>query len=130
VTPTRVRVDQSALLDFAFDLDSAGRPALYPTGAIHLGRASGLGRTTAPFDSITVAPTGGYEFDSALVVGPDSVVLVRSRPTPCLVTGVTVSLYAKLRVLGVDEAARRLDFAILVDQNCGYLGLSPGLPTR
>ena len=38
---------------------------------------------------------------------------------------------AKLgRVLGVDATARRLNFEILVDQNCGYRGLEPGLPKQ
>src|SRR5438034_364740 len=81
-------------------------------------------------------PTGGYEFDSALVVRPDSVVLVRARPITC-VTGITVSLYAKLQVLAVDTSAaaragggRRIDLKILSDQNCGYRGLEPGLPKQ
>lgn len=126
----RVRTDQSTLLDFAFDFDSAGHAALYPTGAIHLGTASGLQRTSAAFDSVALAPTGGYVLDKATVVDTvGAVVLVRSRPTTC-VTGLTVALFAKLRVLGVDTTARRLDFEILADQNCGYLGLLPGLPTQ
>src|SRR2546426_9403270 len=49
-----------------------------------------------------IAPTGGYKFDSALVVRADSVVLVRARPLTC-VTGITVSLYAKLQVLARSE---------------------------
>ena len=44
--------------------------------------------------------------------------------------GATVSLYAKLRVLRVVSTAKRLDMEILVDQNCGYRGLQPGLPTQ
>jgi len=30
----------------------------------------------------------------------------------------------------VDTTARRLDFEILVDQNCGYRGLELGLPQQ
>ncbi len=43
---------------------------------------------------------------------------------------VTVFLYAKLRVVAIDTTARRIDFRILVDQNCGYHGLAPGIPTQ
>jgi hypothetical protein len=126
-----VRVDLSPLFDFAFDFDSLGRAVLLSTYAASptFGRQSALQRTTAPFDSITIAPTGGWNFDSTVVVGPDSVVLVRGRPTTC-VTGITVSLYAKLQVLGVDTAAKRLEFEITADENCGYRGLAPGLPTQ
>jgi hypothetical protein len=125
----RVRPWQSTAFDFAFDFDTSGHPALFPTGAIHLGAASGVQDAKHAFDSVTVAPASGYMLDSALVVDTGKVVLVQSRQQVC-VTGLTVSLYAKLRVIAVDTTARRLDFAILVDQNCGYLGLLPGLPTH
>ncbi len=123
-----VRTDQTTQLDFAFDFDSLGAPALFPTGAIHLGLSSGLQRSTTAFDAIKLAPTGGYVFDKPLALDTGTVVLVRSRPTPCV--GTTVSLYAKLRVLGVDSTARSLRFEILVDQNCAYRGLEPGLPKQ
>ena len=125
----RVRTDQTTALDFAFNFDSTGRPALFPTGALHLGLLSGLQQTTQAFDSVKLAPTGGYVFDQPMVVDAGTVVLVRSRPTTCLF-GATVSQYAKLRILGVDSTARRVDFQILVDQNCGYRGLEPGLPKQ
>src|SRR5438034_8689686 len=32
----RVRTDLSTVFDFAFDVDTAGRPVLLPTGAMHL----------------------------------------------------------------------------------------------
>ncbi len=124
-----VRTDQTTALDFAFDFDSLGAPALFPTGAINLGLLSGLQRSTTAFDAIKLAPTGGYVFDKPLALDTGTVVLVRSRPTPCTF-GATVSLYAKLRVLGVDSTARSLRFEILVDQNCGYRGLEPGLPKQ
>jgi len=124
-----VRVDQTTALDFAFDFDSLGAPALFPTGAINLGQLSGLQRSTMTFDAIKLAPTGGYIFDKPIALDTGTVVLVRSRPIQCTF-GTAVSLYAKLRVLAVDSTARRLDFATLVDQNCDYRGLEPGLPKQ
>jgi hypothetical protein len=124
-----VRTDQTTVLDFAFDFDSIGEPALFPTGAINLGVLSALQTSATGFDAITLAPTGNYTFDKPIALDTGTVVLVRSRPTLCLF-GATLSLYAKLRVLGVDSTARRLDFEILVDQNCGYRGLEPGLPKQ
>ena len=127
---SRVRIDQSLALDFAFDYDSATRKAsLLTTGALKLGSGSGLQRTTTAFATITLAPTSGYGYDSALVVDTGNVLYVASRPQTC-VFGAVVPLYAKLRVLELDTIARRLDFEILVDQNCGYRGLAPGLPKQ
>ena len=68
-------------------------------------------------------------FDQPLAVSAGTVAIVRSRPTNCLF-GVTVSLYAKLLVVAIDPTARRIDFRIMVDQNCGYRGLAPGLPSQ
>jgi hypothetical protein len=39
-----------------------------------------------------------------------------------------VPKYAKLEVLSFDEAARTVTFRILIDENCGFKGLEPGLP--
>ncbi len=125
----RVRTDQSGVFDFAFTFDAQRRPVLLPTQPLGLGTFSSLQRATASFDAITTAPTSGWQLDSGVVADTGAVVLVSSRPLTCF-TGVTVSLYAKLRVLTVDTTGKRLDFAILIDQNCGYRGLQPGLPTH
>jgi hypothetical protein len=126
---TAVRIDQTVSLDFAFDFDSMGHPAFYPTGALRLGTGSGIQRTTTGFDAITLAPTGGYTLDKPVVVDTTAVLYVASRPITCLF-GVTSPLYAKVRVFKVDTLAKRVDFLILVDQNCGYRGLAPGLPNQ
>ena len=124
-----VRTDLSTLFDFAFDFDSTGKPALYPTGAMNLGQASGLQQSTLAFNAIKLAPGSGYVLDKPLEVDTGTVVIVRSRPSACLF-GSTVYYYAKLHVLGVDTTARSLEFEILVDQNCGYRGLEPGVPKQ
>ncbi len=123
-----VRTDTTVSLDFAFDFDSAGRPRLLPTAALHLGTASGLQPTTTAFAAIALAPTGGYILDTAVTADSGKVFYAVSRPIPCLIG--SVPLYAKLHVLSVDTAARRLNFEILVDQNCGYRGLALGLPKQ
>src|SRR6266487_3724704 len=117
--------------DFAFDIDTAGRAVLLPSGALRLGRGAGVQISAAPFDSIRLAPGGGYQLDSAVVVDSGSVAILHSRPVTCNIgLSAGYAYYAKLQVLRVDSAARRLDFQILVDQNCGYRGLEPGLPRR
>lgn len=130
-----VRTDDPSIdgFDFAFDIDTAGRAVLLPTGALRLGRASGIRLSTTPFDSILVAPSGGYQLDSAVVVDSNSVAILHSRPSVCSF-GISVVYYAKLHVLRIDATSgpngRRIDFVILTDINCGYRGLEPGLPRR
>jgi hypothetical protein len=129
-----VRTDQTVDgFDFAFDIDTAGRPVLLPTGALRLGRASGIQLTTTLFDSILVAPSGRYQLDSAVVVDSNSVAILHSRPSACSF-GISVVYYAKLHVIRIDTTSapngRRIDFEILTDINCGYRGLEPGLPRR
>ena len=124
-----VRTDQTAAFDFAFDLTPAGDPVFLPTGPLGLGEASGLQVSPEPFDSIALAPTSGYVYDSATAAHAGAELLVQSRVTTCSYGG-RASYYAKLRVLAVDLAQRRADFEILVNTNCGYRGLEPGLPTQ
>ena len=129
-----VRTDQSPTgFDFAFDIDSTGRPVLLPTGALGLPRASGIQRTLHAFDSVTVAPTGSYQSDSAVVVDSSAVMILHSRPLICSY-GIQSIYYAKLHVLAIDTTSgpngRRIDFEILTNINCGYRGLEKGLPKR
>ena len=120
--------------DFAFDIDTAGRPVLLPTGALRMGRASGIQLSTTPFDSIRFAPNRNYQLDSAVVVDSNSVAILHSRPQGCSFTSAAFVFYAKLHVLAIDTTSgangRRIDFEILTDINCGYRGLEPGLPRQ
>ena len=126
-----VLIENGAGFDFAIDLDSAYRPVLKPTGALRLGRLSGVQASPLPFDSIRFAPAGGFQVDSAVTVDVGRTAIIHSRPTGCnLGLAAVYYFYAKLLVLKVDSATRRIDIRILVDQNCGYRGLEPGLPSR
>jgi hypothetical protein len=126
-----VRTDAASTFDFAFDIDTAGRALLLPTGALKMGQQSGLQRSTQKFDSIKYAPTGGYNLDSAQVLNDSTVLIAHSTLVTCSF-GVSTYYYAKLHVLAIDTTSgpngRRLKFVILVDLNCGFRGLQEGLP--
>ena|SRR5438128_1565112 len=124
-----VRTDVTTAYDFIFNIDAADRALLLPTGAVGLGKQSGIRLESAAFDAITDAPTSGYVDSTAVAIDSGSVAVIRSRPTQCTF-GAIVFLYAKIEVLKIDRVARRLDFRILADLNCGYRQLQPGLPTR
>jgi hypothetical protein len=129
-----VRTDR-APFDVAFDLDTAGRALLLPTGALDLvgpgGVGSGVFKSTLAFDSIKVAPGSGYQDTVAVELAPDDVAVIRSRPIRCIqYFAVDYFFYAKLRVLAVDLTDRRMDLEVLANTNCGYSSLEPGLPRR
>jgi hypothetical protein len=127
--PQVVRTDQTTGFDFAFNIDTLGQPMLVPGGALGLPKDAGLLRTGSTFESITQAVTEGYILDKPLVIVVGTVAFARSRVQTCL-DGSKVSLYAKLRVLALNYGTRTITFQILVNQNCGYLGLAPGLPSQ
>lgn len=124
-----VRTDLTSQFDFAFNIDVLGHPVFLPTGALGLPKGAALQVVTTPFDSITIAPGGGWVTDTAVAADSGNVLVARSQLTTCPF-GAAVFLYAKLQVLRVDTIARRVDFEVLANQNCGYRGLEPGLPRR
>jgi hypothetical protein len=124
-----VRTDFSTAFDFVFNLDTAGHALLLPTGAVGLGKQSGIRIESGSFDAVTEAATTGYADSTAEQVDVGTVAVIRSRPTQCSF-GAVVYQYAKLQVLAIDPLARTISFQILADQNCGYRGLQPGIPSR
>jgi len=128
IGPQIVYADRSIVFDFVFNIDS--QPALLPSGAFPgLQKTSGLQKSNTSFGNLTDAPRDGYVVDRALPISAGTVALVRSRSQICP-DGSTFSLYAKLHVLAIDLTARTMQFEVTVDQNCGYLELTPGLPTH
>jgi hypothetical protein len=121
-------IQDGGSFDFAIDLDSVWQPLVLPTGALKMGRSSGAQTSSLPFDSIRVAPTGGFQLDSAVRVNAGERAIVHSRATLCTFQ-IPAVFYAKLQILSVDTLARRVTFKILVDTNCGYRGLEETIPS-
>jgi hypothetical protein len=124
-----LRTDQTTSFDFAFNITPAGQAVLLPTGALGLGRGSGIQVQGVAFDSVKTAPTGVYADTVPVPVDSGTVAVAHSRATQC-VFGAVVFYYGKVQVLAIDTVARRIDLRVLVDQNCGYRDLEPGLPRR
>jgi hypothetical protein len=123
-----IRTDKSSGYDFLYDVDSVLGPAFYPaevTGVIPPSSANpGLMISTTPFDSIKTAKSNGYITDAPIAVDSGTVLYLRSLVT----CGIGVPLYGKLEVMSIDSVARTLTFRVMVNQNCGYRDLQPGLP--
>lgn len=120
------RTDRTSVFDFALDIRADNlkdtSAVLLPRGALGLYVDGGLQVTQQAYDSITIAPTSGYQDTAAVVVKAGTVVLAASRSQTCNF-GLVKPLYAKLHVMTVDPVARSVTFAIVTDPNCGYRSL-------
>ncbi len=123
---------QTGGFDIAFDIDDEGRALIFTTGALGLSVKSGIQMADRAFGDIVIAPLEGYELDSALVVGVDSVFIVRSRPASrgCVFFLGQLPRYGKFQVLDVSLETRQITLENLVNVNCGYRSLESGIPTR
>ena len=123
-----VRTDLSAAYDFLYDVDPDDGPTLYPaevTGVIPPSSSNpGLQFADVAFDSILSARSNGYITDAPIPVDSGSVLYLRSLVT----CGLGVPYYGKMEVLSIDTVAKTLTFLVMVNQNCGYRDLDPGLP--
>lgn len=123
-----VRTDRSSSFDFAFDIVD-GQAQLLPLKFLGVSSNSGLNPgvqfTSIPFDSIRTAEKNNYITDSAVVVRPGDVLFARSR---LVCTSLSVPQYGKLEITALDTVTRTVRFRYLVNNNCGYTSLQPGLP--
>lgn len=118
----------SSTFDFAFDIDSTGQARMYPAGALGLSRDAGLQLLDRTFDAVHRAPDTGFLTDSAIAVAQDNVFVARSRVSSAYCVYVAVPRYGKFHILAIDPTARSITLEALVDLNCGYRGLEPGIP--
>jgi len=121
-----VRTDRSSGFDFAFDIqvdtarDTIG--VFLPRGTLGLYTSGGLQVTTQAYDSITTAPTTGYQDTLPVTVKVGTVVLAASIEQTCP-NGQVEPYYAKLQIDTLDLVNRKVVFAITSDPNCGYRSL-------
>jgi hypothetical protein len=123
-----VRTDRSSSFDFSFDVvDGEGRllPLKFLGVTSNTGLNPGLQFTSIPFDSIRTAEKNNYITDSAVVVKPGDVLFARSR---LVCTSLGVPQYGKLEITALDTTTRTIRYRFLVNNNCGYSSLQPGLP--
>ncbi len=134
--PLRLGIDLAAYnFDFLYRIDATAGPQFVPYGALApstdntstSGRA-GFIETATPFDAIREGEQVGYSVDEPVALAVGKTFYVRSGlPNGCYLG---IPYYGKMEVISFDPAARSVRFRILVDINCGYRGLEPGLPEK
>ena len=127
-----VRLDFFPSFDFAYHIDESGKHSFLPydliTGSQRTSGNPGLQPTDTPFEAIDVAQQLGYTVTDTVPAVPGQVYYVRSEVSSGCAFG--TPFYAKMQILALDDSARAVRFQILNNVNCGYRGLTVGLPTR
>lgn len=127
-----VRLDQNTTADFAYQVTPDGRHILLP-GAL-IGQAGtggvdpGMQAVDSAFDSLTYARSSGYLSADTVEIGVGTVLYLKGRIAPTCYYGYPT--YGKVEVLLFNDSTRAMQFRVLVNGNCGYKSLEPGLPTR
>ena len=125
-----VRTDQTVDFEFAYNVrrleDGSFQRVFLPRAAVGITGTTanpGLQRREETFDNITRAPSNGYVSDSAVAVAVGDRFVVRSR---VICASLGVPKYGKLEIISFQDSL--VTFQVLVDNNCGYKDLLPGLP--
>lgn len=138
ITLAEVQIFRSNSWDFVFDLGPDSSYGLGTTGdtiAVLLPRAymgfqedGGLLWSTVGFDSVQVAPTTGYEKTKPTRIRSGDTIIATSRDQQCNFSQI-YPRYAKLFIESIDLASRSAVIVVIIDPNCGYRGLTSGIPT-
>ena len=128
-----VRIDQGAAFDFAFNIDAGGQAVFIPLAVLGLGVQSGTNagflKVDQTFEEILTAPLNGYVTADTVKIAVGERYVVRSR---VVCSGLGLPKYGKIEITAIDPAptARTVTFRVLTDDNCGYRGLEPDIPTN
>ena len=125
-----IRTDLSAGFDFAFDIvPGSEAPVLLPRSALGFPTEGallpGLQLREELFDAITEGLTNGYVTADTIAVAVGERYIGRSR---VICSALGVPKYGKFEILEIDAIERSITIQGLVNENCGYIGLEPGLP--
>src|SRR3954468_15697341 len=127
------KVDGNFNFDIAFDLDSANNVVIYTQrfvgSQLIAGHAVGLLPTSQSFDAVTSAPTGGFKYDSAMVLPLHETLLVDVVDPTCSVLSILgPNIKAKMEIDSINTQRRMIFLHVLVDPNCGFHSLVQGTP--
>ena len=133
-TPVRPQLVGAGTTNFevAFDISPNNEVLLMPARTLVAAAPAtvysvGLQKSALPFESITRAPDQGYIRDSVLTAQQGDVYIVQLVHSGCTFLE---PVYAKMSIDSVVVAERRLVLSVMVNRNCGFRGLTPGLPSN
>jgi hypothetical protein len=119
------RVDQTNQWDFLYFVTAEGTHQLVPFGALADSLTdSGLQQVSESFEGLGEAPSEDYTIDVPIPISEGDVLAARSRADPN--SFIVCRRYAKIEILEIDVAEKRLTFRALVNPNCEDFVLIPG----
>lgn len=114
--------------DVAFDVDAAGHVVLVPPKLVTAGQLiprTGFQTSSTLYDSLTAAPGGTYQADSAFRVAVGQTVVVQAQGILC---SVAAPFYAKLVIDSVNSTTGAIYLRARIDPNCGFKSFAAGRP--
>ena len=133
-TGALVRIDPTWQFDLAFDMDDFGFVTVRSVKAVasELSSVNRVGfrlDSVHPYDEITVAPTSGFAYDTSVVLLGGRVLLIDVIDPSCQGRSfLGFNIRAKLKVDSIDIPKKSITFRMLRNPNCGFKGLTEGLP--
>jgi hypothetical protein len=126
------RIELGDEFDFAFDFSDGDTAILIPGQVLGIPIESGVQPMDRAFDDILMAPIDEYIEDSIMSVDVGTVFAGRSRLAPDFCSAFLGALprFAKFEVLAIDRVEGKITLKYLVNFNCGYRSLEPGLPEQ
>ena len=126
------RMELGDEFDFAFDFGDGDTAIMIPGQVLGIPVESGVQPMDEAFDDILIAPLDEYIEDSIMSVDVGTVFAGRSRLSAdfCSTFVGALPRYAKFEVLAIDRVEGKITLKYLVDFNCGYRSLEPGLPEQ
>ncbi len=118
--------------DIAFDIGADGKVIILPANKVVpqapvTSAPVGFLKLTAVYDQLALAPDKGYVTDSTYTMAIGEALLVRVVGASCYYGE---PYYAKLGIDSIDVTRRRIVFRSLINRNCGYRSVAPGVPTN
>lgn len=131
------RVDGNANFDVAFDIDATGNAVIYPlkliVSSIGGDRPVGVRKVAGTFASITEAPTGVYQQDSAVIAAKGDVIVIESNrgaSSDICAFNISPNIYTKVLIDSVDTVTHTVTLQTVLDPNCGFRSFATGIPTK
>lgn len=127
-----VRVDGSFNFDIAFDFDGTGKVVILPQKLVGTpisgSRTVALQRISGSYESVLLAPTNGWQLDSAVTLVPGEVLGVRMTSASCAYQ-MSTDMFAKLVVDSVKTGGLIFGRG-LINPNCGFRSFAEGIPEK
>ncbi len=114
--------------DMVFEISPSGSSSFAPALVMGVINEAGLLASSLPFESITTAPEEDYVSDAPLPVQLGSTFIGQSRLSSQACSLGSLPRYGKFHVLAIDTDARTVTLELLVNENCAYRSLEPGIP--